>query len=452
MQENFLKKKQVFRNKIELGRDKVGILGAGVTGLALAKFLDRKKIEYVLLDKTKPVVNIPFLSDSVNWEQVSDIAFFLKSPGIKPDHPLILQLNARNIPLLSEIEFASYFFSGKILGITGTDGKSTTTSLCFHILNHVLGNAKMGGNIGTPFIEFCEDDLEYAVLELSSYQLDDSEYVPVLSGAILNIAQDHLDRHKTMENYIQAKWKIVDPWNSHYTLVLNQRQKNLFTKRKQISGQTLYFGFSKEADGYIDIESKSIKTKNAVYSYINFPLEGAHNLENLAASILLVESVCKNYSQIQMAIETFQGLSHRFQKFHIWNGIQFINDSKSTNLHSMLSGLKGFSKKDRIVLILGGQPKIEDYEELFKRIEELNCFVLLFGDARDVWENDLQRILKDQYFSFDALPELVYFLKKLIHLNPVDHVIFSPAGASFDRYKNFEERGNHFMSLIKDNF
>ncbi len=365
---------------------------------------------------------------------------------------MILQLNARNIPVLSEIEFASYFFTGKIIGITGTDGKSTTTSLSFHLLYHVLGNAKMGGNIGTPFIEFCEDDLDYAVLELSSYQLDDSEYVPIWSGAILNIAQDHLERHKTMENYIHAKWKIVDPRNSHYTLVLNQRQKNLFTERNQISGQTVYFGFSKEADACIDVESKSIKTKNAVYSYTGFSLEGAHNLENLAASILLVESVCKNHSQIQSAIETFQGLPHRFQKFHVWNGIQFINDSKSTNLHSMLSGLKGFSSKDKIVLILGGQPKKEDYEELFERIEELNCIVLLFGDAREVWENDLQEIVKDQYFSFDALPELVHFLKKLIHLNSIDYVVFSPAGASFDRYKNFEERGNHFMSLVKDTF
>ena len=181
--------KNILKNK-----PRVLVIGGGITGKAVVEFLKKFDCEILLVDgKPQPsICGISYFPDSIELSALGEIQLAVKSPGFKPSHPLVVKLNEAGIPIVSEITLARSFFRGKIIGITGTDGKSTTTALTFHIIQKSFPKSKMGGNIGVPFIEFCEEDLDFAVLELSSYQLDDSDYLNLDISAILNIAPDHL--------------------------------------------------------------------------------------------------------------------------------------------------------------------------------------------------------------------------------------------------------------------
>lgn len=211
----------------------------------------------------------------------------------------------------------------------------------------------MGGNIGVPFIEFCQEKLDFAVLELSSYQLEDSGYLNPHISAFLNIAPDHLERHGTMENYLNAKSKIINRDSPDSIFVTNKRLiENLNLNSKDINGKYMLFGESNDCDAKILSEENKIITEKYIYSTQEFPLQGKHNLENLAASILICEASQCIPENIQSAISDFTGLLYRFQKIKTWKDVTFINDSKSTNIHSMLSGLAGIKRQTPIILIL----------------------------------------------------------------------------------------------------
>lgn len=425
---------------------KVAILGGGITGNAVAEFLKKKQIPYILIDASFQENRFPNFSDK-DFQVLPSFSLLVKSPGISPKHHLLQECKKRNIPILSEIELAKMFCKARLIGITGTDGKSTTTALTAHLIQGKFSKTKTGGNIGLPFISLCEEDLGIIVLELSSYQLDDSGQLNLEASALLNIAPDHLERHGTMENYIQAKMKIFDFENPSHLAVLNFRQKEIFPIPTSATCKVKYFGKSKEADAKID--SERIYTKEFTYNTKNFPLKGKHNLENLASAILLAEYVGVEPEIIQARLESFSGLSHRFQKFLEYEGYTFINDSKSTNLHSMLSGIQGYENKF-FILILGGIPKQEPLEPLIQILLTLNVEIFMFGKMCEIWKDELELKLKKKIISFYYLNDLIEFLIKNLKKYPPCEVVFSPAGASFDQFKNFEERGNFFMNQVQN--
>lgn len=445
------------------------ILGGGSSGDSAAKLLRSLGKKVNLADRSPEKANRELytnvLSDNVPHESLQGIDCLIKSPGILPNHPILEMAKNKQIPILSEISLGRIFFKGKIIGITGTDGKSTTTALTFHLLQKKFPNAKMGGNIGVPFTSFCREDIEIVVLELSSYQLEDSPNLKLTSSAILNLASDHLERHKTMGNYALAKWKIQNLDDTHHNCFVNPNFFNYTPFPKPISDQLHLIG---EGESYfISQNPNQILTKTNVYDAKNFPLKGKHNLMNLCFAIALCESVGMNKDDIESQLETFQGLPHRFQSIPTeslnpkYKHIRFINDSKSTNLHSMLSGISGFQKGNPLYLILGGIPKVEPLEPFLHRWKELECPLYVFGKAIEVWKEELNHVGLPVFY-FDDLPSVLEKVKIDVTQWIVERdrksqnlpltVIFSPAGASFDLYKNFEERGNHFVHLVQANF
>lgn len=428
---------------------RICVFGGGTTGQAVVSFLQKYKKDFFLIDSTKKSSEYICFPDTVAFSSLPSFTLLIKSPGVSPSHPLLLATQEKNIPILSEIALARSFFKGKILGITGTDGKSTTTALTHHILSSSFPKSKPGGNFGIPFIEFCEEDLDFAVLELSSYQLEDSPLLELNSSAFLNLAADHLERHKTMEAYRNAKLKIVDIQNPLHTFVINERlQKEINTTPFLCKTQS--FGISKDSSARILSSSSIIQTKLFAYEIQNFPLLGFHNLENLAASILLCESVHCPPEKIQTAIAEFQGLKYRFENIHTYKGATFINDSKSTNLHSLLSGIHGYSPEDRLVFILGGRPKLEPIESLVQRLLILKPLrIYVYGEAVDAWKESFSCLeFKAVKNPSEALVSIYEDWKQLLP----KQILFTPGCASFDLYKNFEERGKKFTDSVKEVF
>ncbi|TGL28390.1 UDP-N-acetylmuramoyl-L-alanine--D-glutamate ligase [Leptospira koniambonensis] len=432
---------------------RVLVLGGGVSGMAALRLLKERQANAVLCNsEAVPDSNVTFVGEDVILADLLPIALIIKSPGISPSHSVISQANSLAIPVVSEVELARAFYSGKLIGVTGTDGKSTTTSLTTHLVSEDFPGATAGGNIGLAFSDFCLKPVPLSVLELSSYQLEDSGPLELNVSVILNLASDHLERHKNLDNYFAAKTRIVDSTNPRHTLVTSSK---LFKERIQILGwscKILVFGRESGNDAIISEEERTIKTAKAIYDAKNFPLPGGHNLDNLAASILASEAIGAKPEHIQNLIGTFKGLPHRFQHAGKAAGISFINDSKSTNLHSMLAGLNTWKDKKGTFLILGGRPKAEPLGPLKEFLATGVGWVLLIGEARETWAPVISPILGAHLILADNLEEGFSQIKTAVRSGRarVSSVIFSPACASFDLYKNFEERGEHFLKLVSD--
>lgn len=446
------------------------ILGGGTSGVSASKLLLSLGRETILVDKNPDQSNkmdfTKVFAESDGETALSLCDFLIKSPGISPNHPILSLAKQKGIPILSEIALGRVFYKGLLVGITGTDGKSTTTALTYHILKSEYTNSRMGGNIGVPFTSFCRENLSLVVLELSSYQLEDSPNLNVDVSAILNLAPDHLERHGNMQNYAEAKWKIIntDP-KSHVFLnrnVLEYIRKDTFSKtvcQKHFVGE----------NGGILIQEDGLKISSPKYNYnlTKFPLKGKHNYMNLCFAIGIAEILGLAPSQIEAAYESFEGLKFRYEKIKIPNLLKkfenftFINDSKSTNLHSLLSGLSGFKKGDLVYLILGGIPKEEPLDPLIQKLDELKINVWVYGTAVSKWKDQLTKLDLPVFF-LDDLGQTISHLKNYLLENEQvftgsestkeKTILFSPACASFDQYKNFEERGRDFERKISDSF
>ncbi|TGL51907.1 UDP-N-acetylmuramoyl-L-alanine--D-glutamate ligase [Leptospira wolffii] len=432
---------------------RVLVLGGGVSGLAALRLLQERQAIPVICD-AKPIQDssITYVNEDVSLSDLLPLALIVKSPGISPSHTILLQARSLAIPVVSEVELARSYFSGKLIGVTGTDGKSTTTALTCHLVSADFPGSLAGGNIGLAFSDFCFRPIPLAVLELSSYQLEDSGPLKLNVSVILNLASDHLERHKNMDNYFSAKTRIVDSENSSHTLVTSIK---LYKERISSLGwncKILTFGKVEEADARISEDGTGIRTSKYEYDTRSFPLKGSHNLENLAASILAAEAIGANPERIQSLISGFKGLPHRFQDAGKAAGIDFINDSKSTNLHSMLAGLNGWKDKKNTLLILGGRPKEEPLEPLKDFLASGIGWVLLIGEARKTWTSEISAVLGNKLMTAENLEEGFNLLKNAVRTGRarISSIVFSPACASFDQYKNFEERGQHFLKLVSD--
>ena len=382
---------------------------------------------------------------------LKDITLIIISPGVPQSIDIVKEAKKRNIKVIGEIEFAYNLIPDRnYISVTGTDGKTTTVNLIYSIINSYK-KARLLGNVGNTFskeVESIEKD-EDIVLELSSFQLETVDNFHSHISVILNIAEDHLDRYKDIEDYFNAKKNITKNQNSNDFLILNydnsytNRYYNELIKTKDIAFNVLTFSTKcKKANLYYNSEDECLYYNGEkLFSIAKRQLLGMHNIENILASVLacLKDNIPVEY--IDKAVNNFKSIEHRLEFVKEINGVKYINDSKATSMSAVMSALKAFDKN--IILIMGGRNKGIDFKPLKSIIEERVKKLILTGEASE----DLNKmidvsnkiIIKDFTEAFD-------YAKKIAVKG--DTVLLSPGCASFDSFKNYEERGKYFKSLV----
>nr|WP_232475278.1 UDP-N-acetylmuramoyl-L-alanine--D-glutamate ligase [Brachyspira pilosicoli] len=382
---------------------------------------------------------------------LKDITLIIISPGVPQSIDIVKEAKKRNIKVIGEIEFAYNLIPDRnYISVTGTDGKTTTVNLIYSIISSYK-KARLLGNVGNTFskeVESIEKD-EDIVLELSSFQLETVDNFHSHISVILNIAEDHLDRYKDIEDYFNAKKNITKNQNSNDFLILNydnsytNRYYNELIKTKDISFNVLTFSTKyREANLYYNNEDECLYyNAEKIFSIAKRKLLGMHNIENILASVLACIKDNIPIEYIDKAVNNFQSIEHRLEFVKEIDGVRYINDSKATSMSAVMSALKSFDKN--IILIMGGRNKGIDFKPLKSIIEERVKKLILTGEASEDLSSMIdvsnKIIIKDFTEAFD-------YAKKIAVKG--DTVLLSPGCASFDSFKNYEERGKYFKSLV----
>ncbi|CCG56901.1 UDP-N-acetylmuramoylalanine/D-glutamate ligase [Brachyspira pilosicoli WesB] len=452
-----------------LEKQNILILGATLrSGVSIANVLydincnNDINIEYALSDsKTEEELklsiealkdkNVKLYFGKQDANILKDITLIIISPGVPQSIDIVKEAKKRNIKVIGEIEFAYNLIPDRnYISVTGTDGKTTTVNLIYSIISSYK-KARLLGNVGNTFskeVESIEKD-EDIVLELSSFQLETVDNFHSHISVILNIAEDHLDRYKDIEDYFNAKKNITKNQNSNDFLILNydnsytNRYYNELIKTKDISFNVLTFSTKyREANLYYNSEDECLYyNAEKIFSIAKRKLLGMHNIENILASVLACIKDNIPIEYIDKAVNNFQSIEHRLEFVKEIDGVRYINDSKATSMSAVMSALKSFDKN--IILIMGGRNKGIDFKPLKSIIEERVKKLILTGEASEDLSSMIdvsnKIIIKDFTEAFD-------YAKKIALKG--DTVLLSPGCASFDSFKNYEERGKYFKSLV----
>ena len=374
----------------------------------------------------------------------------IPSPGVPADSEILKAARGQKIPVWSEIELADRFLNGRLIGITGSNGKTTTTSLVEHILKNAGFNTLLAGNIGTPLIDVVEKttDQTVTVAELSSFQLELIETFRPNISVFLNLSPDHLDRHGSMEAYAAAKARIFEKQTVADFAILNaddpastpyapSKPKVFWFSRKQRVAQGAFLR-GEEIVFRHDGEEELILKQSEI------PLPGTHNLENVLAAVAATCLAVASPTQIANAIRTFTGVEHRLEFVAEHGGVRYYNDSKATNVDATLKALDAFS--GRILIILGGKDKGSDYTVLQTLLRQKAILVLLIGAAAQKIENQIAGSVAIERAG--TLERAVEVASHAAHSG--DIVLLAPACASFDQFENYEHRGRVFKQLVHE--
>ena len=449
-----------FNNYIRQKR--VAVLGIGVSHIPLIDYLYKHSAYVTLFDKNEKIdKNIikkindygMKLSLGENYlEKLNNFDIIFRSPSIRPDCPEIIKEQKRGAILTSEIELVVEICPGTVIGVTGSDGKTTTSSLIYEILKQNNKKCYLGGNIGIPlFTKLDEMDEDcYVVLELSSFQLMTMEVSPKIS-VITNITPNHLDIHKSYNEYIEAKSNIFKYQDKESILVLNYDNEITRNFANEANGKVVYFSSKEKLDNGIIVDDGIIKIsedclRRHVLNTKNIHLKGMHNYENICAAIGATNSILEIEKQVK-PISEFRGVEHRLEYVRKINEIKWYNDSIGTSPTRTIAGLNSF--KEKIVLIAGGYDKHLDYEPLAKPIVEHVSSLILLGQTA----NKIESVVKNQsknipIYKVNSLEEAIIIAKQVAKLGEI--VLFSPASASFDMFKDFAERGNKFKKIVQE--
>jgi UDP-N-acetylmuramoylalanine--D-glutamate ligase len=374
----------------------------------------------------------------------------IPSPGVPADDPFLAVARSKRITIWSEIELAYRFLEGKLIGITGSNGKTTTATLVQHILKSAGMQSFLAGNVGTPLISLVESVTAgtTAVVELSSFQLELIERFRPDIGVLLNITPDHLDRHKTLEAYGAAKARLFENQTELDAAVLNRHDE---PSQKYLPKKPQVFWFSRKqaveqgaclrGDDILVVrgaEEEFIMTRNEI------PLPGAHNVENVLAAITTARLAGVDAQSIGDAVRHFQGVEHRLELVAEVGGVRYYNDSKATNVDATLKALDAFP--GRIHIILGGKDKGSDYAVLQDSLREKSILALLIGTAADKIESQIRgSVAIERAGTLDRAVVLASQAAK-----SGDIVLLAPACASFDQFQNYEHRGRVFKELVQN--
>ena len=438
---------------------KIIVFGAGVTGISSVKALSKLNAKVFLYNSVRDD-NYQKALDSlrgfnftdieevgnINWESID---FVLKSPGIRLDNDFLQLARKNNVEILSDIEVAYRFFPDlQILAITGTNGKTTTTSLLSQILTTAGVKNKVVGNIGIGLLwEIVENGLDCVyVLEISSFQLASSPSFRSPISALTNISPDHIDWHGSLDDYVEAKMQITKNQLASDLLIVNADDESStlakeITKARvrEISTKAVVDmgSYCLEEDIFIDGSKSSIKRSD-------LSLVGQHNVQNMLFALEMAIAFGIAEEKIKEGIKSFKPIEHRIEPVRELDGVRYYNDSKGTNPDSTIKAIQGF--KEDLILIAGGYDKKSQYDSLFAGNNHIKL-VILFGQTK--W--DIKEAA-DRYKVESIICEDLVSAVKLARqaAEKGDVVLFSPACASWDMYRNFEERGNHFKNLINE--
>lgn len=441
--------------------NKIIILGGGESGVGSAILAQAKGFDVFLSDKgllqdkykaELKQYDIPYEEGGHTEDLVLAATEIIKSPGIPNDTPLVRQAKEKGIPILSEMEFAKRYTDAKMICITGSNGKTTTTSLIYHILKSAGLNVGLGGNIGRSFArQVAEESFDYYVLELSSFQLENMYSFKADIAILLNITPDHLDRYDhDFQKYVDAKMRIVQNQTEEDAFifweedpVVTHEIDKLLSKGKQFSFAEHKVG---DAVAYTENNEIIINTPQSVFTMEQdlLALEGTHNLYNSLASGITAKLLDITDQNLRQSLSDFQGVEHRLEKVAKVRGIQFVNDSKATNVNSCWYALQ--SMKTKVVLILGGTDKGNDYTEIEQLVKEkVRALVFLGVDNSKLhkfFDGKVEHIV-DTNAMKDAVQRSYELAKE------GDTVLLSPCCASFDLFKNYEDRGDQFKEYVR---
>ena len=443
-------------------KEKIVILGAGESGSGTALLAKKQGFEVFISDQGTIPQQTKSLFDflEVEWEEkihtpakMQDAKYIMKSPGIPSNSPLIESLKASKIPVLSEIEFASKFTHATLIGITGSNGKTTTAMMTYQILRDAGFDVALAGNIGNSFAkEVAQKDRQFYVLEISSFQLDDIVNFAPHIGVITNITPDHLDRYNyDFSQYLKSKLNINKNQTHRDFLLFNGEDPKLKTAIQSISTDaTLHeFGFQNNKmnstyteNDHIVIETQKNKT---MINTMEFSLQGRHNLLNALAASTVARLLEVSKESIRESLLHFQGAPHRLEPVLKIQNISYINDSKATNVNAVYFALESMSAPT--VWIVGGVDKGNDYEMLYPLVrEKVKAIICLGVDNQKIIE--AFQPITDLMVETQSMKEAVLMAKKIAEKN--DNVLLSPACASFDLFKNYEDRGNQFKQAVRE--
>ena len=442
---------------MDLKEKKVLVAGFGNTGVAVCRFLLQqgaiiKVSEKRSRDKIAGITEwrkkgVEFETGGHNLKSFLEAELIIPSPGI-PFIPELKKAEEQEIPIFSEVELAFRFLKGKIVGITGSNGKSTVTTLTYRILKEAGLRSFLAGNIGTPLISFVENSTkdDIYVTELSSFQLTHTQKFSCDLSLFLNITPDHIDWHKGFENYFSAKKKLIFDQKKDGTAILNRDDKKVWGLRNR--GPDRIFGFSRKTRPvpgcYLENDYIKLFTKKEekLMKISEIPLPGIHNQENVMASALAGHILGIPLKKIKESVKKFRGLEHRLEIVRNIRGIDFYNDSKATNIDAASKSIQSFNRK--IILILGGRDKGGDFVSLRKNIKNRVKKIVLMGEARDKIRKDLRGIVAGE--TADTMQEAVKL--SFNSAEKGDIVLLAPACTSFDMFDSFEHRGKVFKKEV----
>ena len=443
-------------------KEKLIVLGAGESGIGAAILGKQKGYEVLLSDANEIPVSLQnILNDKgILWESgqhslssMEGASIAVKSPGISGNIPLLKGLRAKGTRIISEIEFAAQFTSATLIGITGTNGKTTTTMMTYEILKNAGLNVGLAGNIGSSFAkQVAEEDYEFYVLEISNFQLDDIDQFAPHIALITNITPDHLDRYDySFEAYIQAKLKITKNQTSKNFFLFNADDEILASalKKYKTSAQKVSFGSNpiETTGSYLKDTQLILKKQNqtTMIQSVEFPFSGRHNLLNAMAAATIGNLLSINKESIRESLTHFKGAPHRMENVVTIQRVQYINDSKATNINATYFAVE--SIQTPLIWIVGGVDKGNDYEILLplirKKAKAIICLGVDNSKLRDVFEGT-----SEVFIETESMTEAVKIAHKLAE--PKDTVLLSPACASFDLFKNYEDRGDQFKAAVRN--
>ena len=441
---------------------KVLIIGAGKSGIAAADLLSGEQADIILYDdkkineeevrgKLSKGFNGRIISEKLSDEECPNPDYLILSPGVPIDSPMVLKYKEKGACIIGEVELAYYYTKGKIVAVTGTNGKTTTTALTGALIKKKYDNTLVGGNIGIPYTEIClkSSDDGVTVAEMSSFQLDTTVAFHPYISMILNITPDHLDRHHTMENYINAKFNCTKNQTEDELCILNYEDEVLRKKAEGIKAKICWFSSKTPLmDGMVYDDGAIYEVKDGVREKVinvnEMMLIGRHNYENVMAAVAAARFMGVPMDLIREGLREFKPVEHRIEYVETINGVKYYNDSKGTNPDASIQAVKAMTGPT--FLIGGGYDKGSEYDEWIESFDGKIKKLLLMGQTRDKIAACARKQGYNDLVFVESMEEAVDYCYK----NAVsgDTVLLSPCCASWGMFKNYEERGRIFKDLV----
>ncbi len=443
-------------------KSKVLVVGLGISGLWTARWLAKRGADVTVSEmKRSSDIDPVILSDlrelgvkletgGHKKETFLNAEMIIVSPGVPHDMPLIRSAVERKIPVIGEMELASRFIDAPIIAVTGTNGKTTVTTLLGQIIENAGFKAFVGGNIGTPLTVYAagEQDADYLVLEVSSFQLDTIETFSPFISIILNISPDHLDRYPDFEAYIQSKLRIYENQGHGQYLILNHDDPRLSSVHPSSDIALLCYGVEKKEGRHAYLEGGAVSASlngatSQRFSLDSFALPGAHNRENLLGAVLAGMVLGIDAAIIQKTIDRFKGLPHRIEYVGEFSGVRFYNDSKATNVDAAMRSVASFDRP--LILIAGGRHKGADYAPLVRAGRGRLRGAVFLGEAQGLLaESFRENIPFSLAGDMEDAVGIAFSMSK-----PGDAVLLAPACSSFDMFSDYSHRGEAFRAAVE---